>query len=99
MVDYENVIKIVKGNLDARRKALRSHLEHSGRPPGLVKVDDATFMAAVQGMIDQYPPVQARTPGGAVVVESPWILHLPYVDGGKDVLARIESIQQKMVVL
>lgn len=97
MVDYENVIKIAKGNLDARRKALREHLAQSPRPPGLVKVDDATFMAAVDAMIQQYPAIPLRTPGGAEVVESPWILMLAYVDGGKDVLARIESIQQKMV--
>lgn len=98
MVDYAHVVQIAQGNLAERRKALRAHLDHEGRPPGLVKVDDVTFMAAVDAMRQQYPPIQVRTPLGDVVTESPWILMLPYVDGGKDVLARIEAIQRKMVM-
>ena len=98
-VDVAGVVRIAKANLDARRVALRSHLAHTGPPPGLVRVDDATFMAAVQGMIDQYPPMPLSTPDGREIVESPWIVMLAYVDGGRDVLDRMLSIQAKMAVL
>lgn len=88
----------MKSRLDVRRKALRSHLEHSGRPPGLVRVTDEVFMAAVEAMMAQYPPRPIMTPYGTEIAASTWVVHLAYVDGGKDVLARIESIQRKMVM-
>lgn len=95
MVDIAADVETAMRSLHARREALRAHLAQLPHPPGLVRVDDQTFLTAVQQMIDLYPPQPIRTPGGAVVVESPWIVMLPFVAGGGDVLNRIEAIKRK----
>lgn len=97
MVDVKQDIDDAFASLEARRLALREHLANTPVPPGLVSVSDATFMAAVQQMINQYPPQQIRTPSGEVIVESPWIVMLGQtnVAGAEDVLHRIELIRSK----
>ena len=90
-------LKWAKESLDSMRKNLRKSLEDEPNPPGLVRPDDETFMQWVMAMQQKYPPQPFQTPFGTTVVESAWILMLPYVAGGDAVLARINEIKKKAV--
>ena len=90
-------LKWAKDSLNDMRKALRASIESEPSPPGLVRPDDETFMQWVMAMQEKWPPQPILTPYGQTVVESPWILMLPYVAGGDSVLARINEIKKKAV--
>jgi len=95
MIDVREVVVEVKHRLDADRKAIREALTDGPPPPGLVAPTDEEFMAFVEGMIAQFPPEEIITPEGVPVVESRWIVALPYVAGGKQIVDRLLRIQRK----
>lgn len=86
-----------KQHLEEMRRSLRKSLDEEPSPPGLVRPDDETFMQWVMAMQQKFPPQPFRTPFGTTVVESAWVLMLPYVAGGDAVLARINEIKKKAV--
>ena len=94
MIDVKAAVKEAFDSVEATRLAIRDALD-GPLPPGLKPIDDAAFMQFVMGMTKQFPPEPAITPDGRTVVESPWILMLPFVDGGKQILDRIIRIREK----
>jgi len=94
VIDVAAAIKEGIARAEASREAIRESL--SGPVPGMVAVDDVPFMAWVGSWMQQYPIQPIVTEDGMVVTASPWLLALEYVEGGKDVLKRIERIMGAM---
>lgn len=59
---------------------------------GEATVDDDTFMQFVNQMIAQHPPVEIRFEDGSTTTMSPWMAALSMVEGGDEILDRIEKI-------
>ena len=95
MIDVREVVVEVKHRLDADRKAIREALTDGPPPPGLVAPTDEEFMTFIGGMLGEYPPEPMIDPQGVGIVESPWILALAYVEGGKQIIDRLLRIQRK----
>jgi hypothetical protein len=95
MIDVREVVVEVKHRLDADRKAIREALTDGPPAPGLVAPTDEEFMEFVGGMLGKYRPEPILDPNGVWIVESPWILALAYVAGGKQIVDRILRIRKK----
>lgn len=96
-IDIREAIIEAEKRVEANRRAIREALDNNPPPPGLKPVDDATFMAFIEGIVQQYPPEPMVTPDGQVIVESPWIVmcSLGNVDGGKQIIDRILRVRKK----
>ncbi len=100
MINVQDAVQEAFDSVEATRVAIRDGL-NGPTPPGLKPVDDATFMEFVAGMQQQFPPepifhADAQgNPIGTPVTESPWVMMLPFVDGGKPILDRILRIKEK----
>lgn len=51
---------------------------------GQRQASDEEVMEIASAMTTVFPPMPIMLPGGTVIVESPWILALDYVDGGPE---------------
>lgn len=68
--------------------------QSAGDAFGARSVDNNTFMAWFQMMtMVQYPPEPVVAPNGLVVTASPWLLALPYIEGGDKELRRYEDLR------
>lgn len=94
MIDVAEAIDEGIARAESTRKAIRESL--TGEVPGMVPVDDVPFMAWVGSWMQQYPIQPITMEDGMVITASPWLLALEYVEGGKDVLKRIERIMGAM---
>lgn len=94
MIDVEAAMKEGIARAESHREAIRDALE--GDVPGLVAVDDAPFMAWVGSWLKQYPvqPIIVEETG-QIVTASPWLLAMEHVEGGDEVLKRIERIMRE----
>ena len=103
-VDVTAIIKDLGPRLEEHRMAIREALSAGPPPPGLTPVDDATFMAFIDGMRQKFPPEEIITPDGRRIFESPWIVMCGLegyktttpveVYGGKQIIDRMLRIQR-----
>ena len=95
MIDVREIVAEVKERLEADRKAIRERLEDGPAPPGLAEPTDEEFMTFVEGMLKKYPEELIIMPDGRPIMASRWITALPYVEGGKQIVDRVNRIQRK----
>ena len=91
----QRVTEMVQASLSATREGIRDFLKQEGPPLGLTPISDDEFRVFVELQVQKHPPVPIRMEDGMIHVSSPWIVALPFVDGGKAILDRFIRIIEK----